>query len=319
MKSSSRNGAAVRALAVHTTEGAMTVGALRAFFDRPDAKGSSHAGADDSGALADGAVDGFVSYDRAAWTLRNGNAWSDNLELCAFAGWTRSQWLTRPRLLEACALWLARRHKARGIPLTKLTVAQLRAGTHGVIDHDDYSDATGDGTHWDVGENFPWDVVIPRAIQLAGGTAPEPVRTTKRRTRMYYLTSDEAKTVFVQCPDGMRVLYTMEEVNCIGWLVNDTRPADAILHFNRRFHDVLNGIWARPTLTQRPISLPESVSSVVRRTAGRRVDAAELFEATWYATSDEPWGPPAPVDDPDAIAPPPGFVPGVDPHAPGHA
>jgi hypothetical protein len=320
MKSSSRNGATVRVLAVHTTEGAMTVGDLRAFFDRPNAKGSSHASADSSGNLAEGAADGFVPYDRSAWTLRNGNPWSENLELCAHAGWTRSQWLSRPRLLEACALWLARRSKARGIPLVKLTVAQLRLGQRGVIDHDDYSDATGDGLHWDVGENFPWDVVIPRAVALAGGTrTPEPVPITKRRARMYYLTSDESQTVFVQCPDGMRVLYTMEQVHCIGWLVNETRAVDAILHFNRRFHDVLNEIWSLPVLHQQPVKLPPAVQEAVRRTAGRHADASELFEATGYATPDEPWGPPAPVEDPDAIAPPPGFTPGVDPHAPGHA
>lgn len=319
MKSSSRNGATVRAAAVHTTEGALTVAELRAFFDRVNAKGSSHAAADADGILAEGAAGGFVPYDRAAWTLRNGNAWSDNLELCAFAKWTRTEWLARPRLLEACARWLAGRHKARGIPLNKLTVAELRAQTPGVIDHDDYTDATGDGTHWDVGENFPWDVVIPRARQLAGGTTPAPTRTpTRKRARMYYLTSDESRTVFVTCPDGMRVLYTMEEVNCIGWLVNETRAADAILHFNRRFHDVLNEIFTRDTLSAKPVTPPVQVLTAARRTARRELGPAELFAVTGYATEAEPWGPPAPVDDPDAIEAPPGFVVGVDPHAPGH-
>jgi len=183
MQSSSRNGATVRALCIHTAEGALTVDALRTFFDRPGATGSSHAGADDTGKLADGAADGFVDYSRAAWTLRNGNPWSENLELCAFAAWTRTQWLGKPQLLEACALWLARRSAARGIPLTKLSVDQLRAQARGVIDHDDYTDATGDGTHWDVGENFPWDVVMPRAVQLAGTPAPVPAPTTTRRRR----------------------------------------------------------------------------------------------------------------------------------------
>jgi hypothetical protein len=316
VKSSARNGATVRVLAVHTAEGALTVAALRSFFDRATAQGSSHAGADADGNLADGAADGFVDYSRAAWTLRNGNAWSDNLELCAFAAWTRTQWLARPKLLEACALWLARRYKARGIPLTKLTVAQLRAQQRGVIDHDDYSDATGDGTHWDVGENFPWDVVIPRAVQLAGGSVPVPVPQKKRRRRTMWLTSDETQTVYLVDGSGLRPLLNIEELNCCAWLLNDTRAADAILHFNRRFHDVLSVVFARTPGGR--VAAPAPVQEAAQRRSSGKADPEELFALTGYATEDEPWGPPAPVEDSDAIGPPPGFVAGVDPHAPGH-
>jgi hypothetical protein len=316
MNSSSRGGAAVRWLAVHTTEGAKTVGDLRAFFDRTGT-GSSHAAADATGALAE-AAQGFVPYERAAWTLRNGNPVADNLELCAFAAWTRTQWLAAPALLEACARWLAQRSKARGISLTKLTVTQVRAQARGVIDHDDYTDATGDGTHWDVGENFPWDVVIPRAIALAGGGTPAPAPTpSNRRRRSMYLTSDETKTVYLVDGSGLRTLFTMEEVNCVGWLVNDTRAADAVLHFNRRFHDVLIAVLGRTPITRRA-ALPAPVEDAARRTAGRQMEPEDLLQLTGYATPDEPWGPPAPVDDPDAIQAPPGFVAGVDPFAPGH-
>jgi hypothetical protein len=170
-RSSSRGGAQVRWLAVHSTEGIMRAADLRAWASWP---GSSHASADQYGNLLTPA-DGFVPYDRAAWTLRNGNPVSENIELCAFAAWSRTRWLEARELLELCAQWLADRYRAhRGrIPLVKLTVAQVRAGHAGVIDHDDYTDASGDGTHWDVGESFPWDVVIPRARQLAGLDEPE--------------------------------------------------------------------------------------------------------------------------------------------------
>lgn len=169
-RSSSRGGATVRWLAVHSTEGIMRAHDLRDWAAWP---GSSHASADASGVLLTPA-DGFVPYERAAWTLRNGNPVSENIELCALARWSRGEWLARPALLEACARWLAGRSKARGIPLRKLTVAQVRTGQAGVIDHDDYTDATGDGGHWDVGEQFPWDVVMARAIALA--TPPQPVQ-----------------------------------------------------------------------------------------------------------------------------------------------
>ncbi len=169
-RSSSRGGARVRWLAVHSTEGIMRAVDLRDWQSWP---GSSHASADGDGVLLE-PDDGFVPYDRAAWTLRNGNPVSENIELCAFAGWTRAQWLARPALLERCAEWLAKRSRARGVPLRKLTVAQVAAGWPGVIDHDDYTDATGDGTHWDVGEAFPWDLVIPRARAILNPPAPTP-------------------------------------------------------------------------------------------------------------------------------------------------
>ena len=312
MQSSSRGGVKVRNLAVHTTEGIMRATDLRAYFNRVGTA-SSHASCDETGVLLDGAADGFVAHDRAAWTIRNGNAYTENLEVCGRAGWSRQDWLSRPRILEAVAVWLARRSGARGIPLSRLTVPQLRAQWVGVIDHDDYSKATGDGTHWDVGDGFPFDVVIPRALAIAGGV-PVPPPTPRKRKRTMYLTSDLSQTVYVVDDSlELRVLYTGEEVNCVAWLTNTDRAADAILHHNNRFHDVLLNIGSRDPIRQRP-QLPAPVRSL---TAAPGVTSADLFAATGYATPDEPWGPPAPVDDPDAVGPPPGFV-GFDVFAPGH-
>ena len=132
-----------------------------------------------------------------------------------------------------------------------------------------------------------------------------------------YMTSDETKTVYLVDGTGLRVLFTMEEVNCVGWLLNDTRPADAVLHFNRRFHDVLITVLGRKPVTAR-FSLPAPVQQATQRGGSRRLDPADLFQLTGYATPDEPWGPPAPVDHPDAITAPPGFTAGADPYAPGH-
>lgn len=174
-RSESRNGARVRVLAVHTTEGIMRAVDLRAWKSWP---GSSHAAADDTGVLLDGAGDGFVDHDRAAWTLRSGNCWSENIELCAMASWTRAQWLARAELLDRCAYWLAVRAIARDIPLVKLTPAQYRAGGSGVIGHHDHTVGYSDGTHWDPGPGFPWDVVLELAVAYRDRlTAPARPRT----------------------------------------------------------------------------------------------------------------------------------------------
>lgn len=165
MHSESRGGAKVVWLAVHTTEGIMRATALR---DWTTWSGSSHASSDETGALLTPA-DGFVPYDQAAWTLRNGNHISENIEQCGWAHWTRDEWLSRPQLLEATAAWLAERSAVRGIPLVRLSAADIRAHKPGVLGHGDYSVATGDGDHSDPGPNYPWDDVLSRAQRIAAG------------------------------------------------------------------------------------------------------------------------------------------------------
>lgn len=169
MNSSSRNGAKVIWLAVHTTEGIMRAVDLRAWKTWP---GSSHASSDETGVLLTPA-EGFVPYERMAWTLRNANPISENIEQCGWSRWTRAEWLSRPDLLDATARWLGERSKARGIPLRRLSDAEIRAHKPGVLGHGDYSRATGDGTHSDPGPNYPWDVVLAKAQAYASGAHPD--------------------------------------------------------------------------------------------------------------------------------------------------
>lgn len=155
--SSSRYGATVIWVVIHTAEGATRASDLAAYFDR-STDSSCHAIADDTTLL-----DNLVPYDRAAWTILNGNSRSDNLELCGFASWPRTEWLNHDGMLTNAAHWIRSRCQARGIPIRKLDPAAVGRGESGVIGHWDYTRGTGDGTHWDPGPNFPWDVVIARA------------------------------------------------------------------------------------------------------------------------------------------------------------
>ncbi len=265
---------------------------LRAWISWP---GSSHASCDETGALLDGAADGFVDYSRAAWTIRNGNPWTDNLEICGWARWLRADWLARPKLLEAVALWLARRSKARNIPLQHLTLDKLRAGHWGCIDHDDYSDATGDGSHWDVGENFPWDVVLPRAAAIAGGN-PVPIPVIhRRRSTMFLIRSTDTGAMFLATDRGLIHLQDMEEVNCVGWLLDPARAANATLYHNGRFAMILQRVLSRPSVVQ---EVPG------RHLAGRDSDA--MLEQL-LADVPPPTENAAAQDDPQFIAPPPGM------------
>lgn len=161
--SSSRGGARVIWACVHTAEGIRKASDLKAFFER-STDSSAHAVADDNTLL-----DNLVPYDRASWTLRNGNTRSLNLELCGFAKWTRAEWLQHQGMLDNAAAWIRRACQWAGIPIVKLSAADIKAGRAGVIGHVDYTNGTGDGTHWDPGPGFPWDIVIARAAGSAGG------------------------------------------------------------------------------------------------------------------------------------------------------
>lgn len=191
MNSESRGGATVIWLAVHTTEGIMRARDLLAWTSWP---GSSHASNDETGVLL-GPEAGFVPYNLASWTLRAGNPFSDNLEQCGWARWSRAEWLSRPLLLGTTAQWIAARHAARPwIPITKLSPAEVGAGKAGVIGHVDYTVGTGDGSHTDPGPGYPWDVVIEKARDLAFGI-PKPGPTAEE-TEMFLIRS-ESGSIFL--------------------------------------------------------------------------------------------------------------------------
>lgn len=191
IKSSSRNGAKIVWLGVHTGEGATRAQAMYDYFDRDAIRASSHAIIDADVTLA------CVPDYRAAWTMRSANPKSLNVETCGFAEMTREQWLSesdvtfpakaaggrlvtvrRPRqMLRRLATWLAEKCRAHDIPPIKLTVAQLAAGHSGIIGHRDWTEAMHDGTHQDPESKrgtFPWDVVMAEVAAVLNPQATQP-------------------------------------------------------------------------------------------------------------------------------------------------
>ena len=76
---------------------------------------------------------------------------------------TREQWLGLAKPTLDRAAWLLARHARRfGIPLRKLSDAELRAGKRGVITHRQATRVFG-GTHTDPGSGYPMDWVLKRA------------------------------------------------------------------------------------------------------------------------------------------------------------
>lgn len=183
MPYSSTRSARPRIIVLHTGEGILDRSDMARFLDNnPDA--SAHASSDAGGFQAP-----LVPYDKAAWTAGpTANNIGLHIEMCAFAQMTRDQWLSESdvtiwiqwlnngagawrtirspaSMLRWTAAWVRSVAAQYGIPIEKLTAAQVRAGQAGICGHADTSAAFGETDHTDPGGNFPWDVFINLVTQ----------------------------------------------------------------------------------------------------------------------------------------------------------
>jgi hypothetical protein len=155
-------------LALHTTEGITDEIALGRFWQGRAA--SSHAGIGRDGGYAS-----YVRYDDTAWTNPPVHDDTETVEICAMAGWNRAQWLAFPKMLETLAHWLAWRGEVRHIPIIRREGNAIATWKRGVVDHDGINDVFHASDHWDVGESFPWDKVLGRAIAIQNFySTPQP-------------------------------------------------------------------------------------------------------------------------------------------------
>jgi len=158
---SSRGGATVRLIVLHTAEGATTIESLGSFFANSTNQVSSHTGIDDKL----GMVGEYVTRSGKAWTAGGANPVAVQTELCAFAKWSLAEWNKHPNMLENCARWIAEEARAFDIPITKLSASQAQGSGRGVCQHNDLG--SWGGGHWDCGGSFPIDSVLARAKEIA--------------------------------------------------------------------------------------------------------------------------------------------------------
>ena len=161
---SSRGGANVRLIVIHTAEGATTIESLGSFFANPSSQVSSHCGADDK----PNKVGEYVKRGNKAWTAANANPVAVQLELCGFASWTASTWKNQhAEMLRNCANWIAEEAGKFGLPITKLSPGAAQGSGRGVCQHKDLG--SWGGSHSDCGSGFPMDFVLDMARDYAGG------------------------------------------------------------------------------------------------------------------------------------------------------
>lgn len=162
---SSRGGAKVRLIVLHTAEGALTYQSLGSFFQNPSSQVSSHVGIDDT----PNTIGEYVGRDMKAWTASNANPVAVQAELCAFAAWNTATWDSHSVMLQNCAKWISEEASVFGIPIVRLSPQAAQTNGVGICQHSDLG--TWGGNHSDCGPAFP----IDRVIEWAGGQAPPPV------------------------------------------------------------------------------------------------------------------------------------------------
>lgn len=104
----------------------------------------------------------MVPDGQAAWSARSANVHSLNLCLTGWSRWSRAEWLQHGPMLARAGAEIRAWSHAHGIPLIKLTPAQVGADARGVCGHGDWSIGKHDGNHTDPGQQFPWDIVLGR-------------------------------------------------------------------------------------------------------------------------------------------------------------
>lgn len=151
----------IHRIVVHCTAGGSDEGSARGtakYFQMASATGSAHA-ITDANELVICALDPVVCWHAPP------NPHSLGVEIeCSLAGDGKGHWslASHQKKMHLAAKWVAEKCKLHGIPIRKLTVAQLQANpsVEGICGHVDVSLAFHQSTHTDPGPYFPWSQFI---------------------------------------------------------------------------------------------------------------------------------------------------------------
>jgi hypothetical protein len=167
---SSRGGATVRLIVIHTAEGSKTIESLGNYFASSSSGVSSQTGADDKV----NTVGEYVKRGNKAWTQGNANPVACSIEACGFAAWSNAEWMNNhANMLNNIAQWVKEEAAAFGIPIVKLNASQAQGSGRGVCQHIDLG--SWGGGHVDCGSGFPMDHVLSMA---SGGAPTAPAAPT---------------------------------------------------------------------------------------------------------------------------------------------
>lgn len=170
----SRNGTKVDLFLVHTQEGNGNADQLARWLGNPANQVSYHYTISQDYKDQGVTVCDVVDTDLASWSVLSANNRSINLVFAGSrASWSREQWMQQSKAIDVAAYLAVQDCRKYGIPLTVIA-PPYTAGRAGISDHAYVTKVLRDGTHTDVGPNFPWDYFTERVNFYASLSTPEP-------------------------------------------------------------------------------------------------------------------------------------------------
>jgi N-acetylmuramoyl-L-alanine amidase len=131
---------------------------------------SAHAYVDNGGVL------GSLRLDRRAWAAYDyANDHGIHIEMCLRGNRVATHSITAVLVRQLCLM--------AGIPMVKLSPADVAAGKHGVCGHRDITIGLGVGDHTDPGADFPWSQFMQQVNQqdIGGTVAPVDLQPETQR------------------------------------------------------------------------------------------------------------------------------------------
>ena len=177
-----RNGTKIDLFLLHTQEGTGNADSLARWLGGP-VNVSYHYTVSQDPKDQGVTVCDVVDTDYAAWSVLSANNRSINL---CFAGssvnWSREMWMKNSKALDAAA-WLAVQDcKKYNIPFAVIAPPYTN-GRAGISDHAYVTKVLKDGTHSDVGPNFPWPYFMGKVAEYSGTKPAEPEPPKKQYPR----------------------------------------------------------------------------------------------------------------------------------------
>lgn len=176
---SSRYGARVLGIVIHTTESADgTLDAIANYFRTSSVQVSSHYVVEATPRRGHVWTDVVrcVDESQSAWTARSANRTTVNYELIGRASRTREEWLGKYRVqLETVAALVAEDVLQYGVP--------IKHGYPGILGHGDLAAYGFPNDHTDPGPGFPWDEFLKMVRDATLVRVPYPGSTPVSVTR----------------------------------------------------------------------------------------------------------------------------------------
>jgi hypothetical protein len=175
-----RGNARVDLFLLHTQEGPGNADSLARYLANPNNQVSYHYTVSQDPRDGGVTVCDVVDTDFSSWSVLSANNRAINL---CFAGssanWSTDQWMAQSRAIDVAAYIAVSDCLKYGIPI-KVLAPPYSSGPPGISDHKYVTQFLGDGTHNDVGGQFPWPFFqqcVAKYAAAAVSQNPKPLVT----------------------------------------------------------------------------------------------------------------------------------------------